>query len=98
MKNRNSFGFVILYGFTATSLEGQQGFPLTDEQLIKIHDLLEDLIDPIYYDNDVQQCPDVQIMVDPSQAFEIFCDFYDENEQLIQSILKKDFGILKPIN
>ena len=85
MENRNTFGFVILYGFTATSLEGQQGFPLTDEQLVEIHNLLEELIDPINYDNDVEQCPDVQIMVNPSQAFEIFCDFYDENEEVIKN-------------
>jgi hypothetical protein len=87
MKERKSFGFVILYGFTATSLEGQKGSQLTEEQLVKIHNLLEELIDPVNYDNDVQQCPDVQIMVNPSEAFDIFCEFYDENEQVIQSIL-----------
>jgi hypothetical protein len=88
MKNRNTYGFVILFGFTATSLEGQKDSPLTDEQLGKIHNLLEELIDPVHYDNDVKECPDVQIMVNPSEAFQIFCDFYDENQQLIESILE----------
>ena len=88
MNERKSFGFVILYGFLSTSLEGYKGTPLTDEELIDIHDLLDELIDPVNYGDDVRQCPDVQVMVNPSQAFEIFCDFYDENQEVIEEIVK----------
>lgn len=83
MKNRKNFGFVILFGFTATSLEGQKKSPLTDEELEIIHSTIEELLHPMNYNDDILQCPDTQIMVNPERAFEIFCDFYDENETYI---------------
>lgn len=87
MNNRKNYGFIILYGFISTSLEAQQGFELTDNQLEMIHTTLDELVDLQFYNDEPLDCPDVRIMTYPQDAFEIFCEFYDENEIYFQKVL-----------
>lgn len=87
MNNRKNYGFNILYGFITLVLEAQQGFELTDNQLDLIHTTLDELVDLQNYNDEPLDCPDVRIMTHPQDAFEIFCEFYFENETYFQEVL-----------
>jgi hypothetical protein len=89
MKNITNlnYGQIVLYGFLCTSIESQSGHELSMTTLSEIIDLILELTDLENYDNDPLQCPDVQIMTNPEKSFEIFCDFYDENENYFVSLI-----------
>lgn len=75
-----NYGQIILYGYLSTSIEGSKGTELPVSILSKIIDLVIELTDQEHYNNDPLQCPDVQIMTNPQKSFDIFCDFWDENQ------------------
>jgi hypothetical protein len=89
MKNITSlnYGQIIIYGFLCTSLEGQAGQRLSKSILDEILDLTIELTHLSNYNNNPSECPDVQIMTNPQKSFDIFCDFYDENENYFVSLL-----------
>lgn len=88
MENLTSlnYGQIILYGYLCTSIEGRKGSELSLSTLSQIIDLVLELTDLDNYDNDPLQCPDVQIMTKPQNSFDIFCEFWDENENYFLSL------------
>jgi hypothetical protein len=81
-----TYGQYILFGFLSTSLEGQLDKPLSQMQLHDIMNLVVELTSVDLYGSP-DECPDVRIMVEPQNAFNIFCDWYDENEEIIKGNL-----------
>lgn len=73
-----NYGQHILYSFLCISIEGRKGSDLTLEDHQEIISQVIELTDVEHYDG--EDTPDVQIMIQPEKAFEIFCDFWDENE------------------
>jgi hypothetical protein len=75
-----NYGQYILFGFLCTSLRGNRQSDLSISDLSAIVSLVVELTDSSLYDDDLTQCPDYMIMTNPSEAFDIFCNWYDENE------------------
>lgn len=82
-----NYGQIVLYGYLCTSIESQAGYELSLSTLSEIVDLILDLTNLENYNNEPLNCPDVQIMTNPQKSFEIFCDFYDENENYFVSLI-----------
>jgi hypothetical protein len=82
-----NYGQIILYGYLCTSMESRlPAFqPLSQTTLSEIIDLIIELTDEDNYTYHTE-CPDVQIMMNPEKSFEIFCDFWDENEEYFVSL------------
>jgi hypothetical protein len=80
-----NYGQIILYGYICTSLEGQRNTELPMSILMEIIDLVIELTDEDNYE-DISDCPDFQIMTNPQDSFNIFCDFWDENENYFVSL------------
>lgn len=78
-----NYGQIILYGYLTNSIYAQRGFDLTLEDISKIIDIIVETTNPEFYEDDVFECPDTEIMMYPQKSFQIFCDWYDENETLI---------------
>jgi hypothetical protein len=76
----------IMFGFLCNSIIGQEMYDVTYNlslnQISNIIDLVVKLTDESLYEN-TEECPDYKIMVNPENAFNIFCDWYDENETYI---------------
>ena len=77
-----NYGQIIMYGYLTTSISAQKNCDLSFDELETIIDLIVETTDPEFYDDELE-CPDVKIMMYPEQSFQIFCDWYDENENLI---------------
>jgi hypothetical protein len=80
-----NYGQIILYGYICTSLEGRLESELPLSTLSEIIEAVIELTDVDLYEN-IEDCPDHQIMVNPSESFNIFCDFWDENENYFLSL------------
>lgn len=76
----------ILFGYLLTSIEGRINGDLSLDSTIQLAELVIELTDQDKYLSPLG-CPDVQIMVNPQNSFEIFCDWYDENETYFQEFL-----------
>jgi hypothetical protein len=83
-------GQYVLYGFLLTSIQGQRDSSynnlLTVDDTIKLVKLVIELTGDEFY-VDTIDCPDVRIMIHPQDAFQIFCDWYDENETYFEEFL-----------
>lgn len=72
----------ILFGFLLTSLQGQANRNFNVEETIKVAELVVELTNvKLYIHSDY--CPDVMIMIDPENAYDIFYDWYEENESYL---------------
>lgn len=87
MELQLNYGQHILFGFTMTSLTARSHRDYTVDETIEIAELVNELTCLEYYNDDPQQCPDVRIMTHPQDAFQIFCDWYDENETYFEEFL-----------
>lgn len=77
----------ILFGFLMTSLYARSGRDsYTIEETLEIAGLVKELTALELYDN-VFETPDVLLMSVPEQAYEIFDEWYDENENYFQKFL-----------
>lgn len=74
-----NYGQHMLYSYLCISLSGQ-GYELSLNQLSNLIDLIIELTDVNNYDS-VEKCPDYMIMVRPENSFNIFCDFWEENQE-----------------
>jgi hypothetical protein len=81
-----NYGQIILYGYLCTSIEGSKGTDLSLSTLSKIIDLVLELTDEEHYNDEPTECPDVQIMTNPEKSFDIFCDFWEENQNYFVSL------------
>jgi hypothetical protein len=81
-----NYGQMILFGYICTSMEGRTGNELSLSTLNQIIDLVLELTDEEHYNDEPTECPDVQIMTNPQKSFEIFCDFWDENQNYFVSL------------
>ena len=81
-----NYGQIILYGYLCTSIEGSTGTDLPISTLSKIIDLVLELTNVEHYNGEPMECPDVQIMTNPEKSFEIFCDFWEENQNYFVSL------------
>lgn len=81
-----NYGQMILFGYICTSLSGRTNSELPLSTLTEIIDLIIELTDMEHYEGDPHQCPDVQIMTNPQKSYEIFCEFFDENEDYFVSL------------
>jgi hypothetical protein len=81
-----NYGQIILYGYLCTSIEGRTGTDLSISTLSKIIDLVIELTYMEHYNNEATECPDIQIMTNPEKSFEIFCDFWEENQNYFVSL------------
>lgn len=68
-----------LFGFLMTSLQGRSGRTYTIDQTIEIAQLVKELTSIEYYDI-VFGTPDVRVMTVPHKAYQIFEEWFDENE------------------
>jgi hypothetical protein len=73
-----NYGQHILYSFLCISIHGRRGSALEMNEYSEIISQVIELTDAEHYDG--EDTPDVLIMIQPEKAFEIFCDFWDENE------------------
>ncbi len=81
-------GQYVLYGFLLTSIIARRDAHnmLTRDESIELAQLVVDLTDLELY-GDTTDCPDVMVMVNPEDAFGIFCEWYDENQTHFQEYL-----------
>jgi hypothetical protein len=82
-----NYGQKILFDFMCISLEGRQNSELTNDQLVVLIEGIEEYTHLAYYNDEIEQCPDYLIMVAPQNAYQLFCDFFDENEEYFLSII-----------
>lgn len=78
-----------LFGFLMTSLQVRSGRTYTIEETIEISELVKELTSTEYYDN-VFDTPDVQAMNHPEIAYEIFQEWFDENETYFEDFFMRD--------
>lgn len=76
-----NYGQHILFGYLCSTIEGQTKMSLGKETLNKILTGIMELTAMDKYDFNHEQCPDVMIMMNPEISYEIFCDWYDENQE-----------------
>jgi len=81
-----NYGQIILYGYLCISIEGSTGTELSTSTLSKIIELVIELTDLEHYNDEPTECPDVQIMTNPEKSFDIFCDFWEENQNYFISL------------
>jgi len=82
-----NYGQHILFGFISTSIHAQRGESLTVEELVDIAIIVEYLTDLELYNYIETDCPDIQIMMNPAEAFNIFCEWYEENKNYFEDFL-----------
>lgn len=82
-----NYGQKILFDFMCLSISGRKQSDLTLFELEALQEVVEDLTHPGYYNDDDESCPDYLIMVNPRNAFEIFCEFWEENQNYIENYL-----------
>jgi hypothetical protein len=78
----------ILFGFLMTSLQGRSGRTYTIQETIQIAGLVKELTSIELYDN-VCDTPDVQVMTKPEQTYQIFDEWFDENENYFEKFLSE---------
>ena len=83
-----NYGQHVLFGFLSASIHGQRGFELTLDELRELAVLVIDLTSVEYYEGENLDAPDVQIMIRPQDAFNIFSEWYDENEVYFEEYLE----------
>ncbi len=81
-----NYGQKILFDFMCISLSGRKNSELDLFELRELEELIVSSTNPKFYDNKIEECPDHMIMVNPSQSFEIFSEYWDENLELIETI------------
>jgi hypothetical protein len=83
MKNlaKLNYGQHMLFSYLCISTSGRIDTQITKEQLDRIIESVLELTDEKHYDNKFEDCPDYLIMVNPQESYQIFCDWYDENEE-----------------
>jgi len=81
-----NYGQMILFGYICTSLSGRTNSELPLSTLTEIIDLILEITNMDNYNSDPMECPDVQIMTNPQNSYEIFCEFFDENENYFVSL------------
>lgn len=69
----------MLFSYLCISIQGIRGYSLDQEDLVEILNQVIELTKLEYYE-DITDCPDYQMMVNPDHSYEIFCDFWEENE------------------
>jgi len=79
----------ILFGFLMTSLQGRSGRTYTIEETIEIAGLVKELTSIELYECDLD-CPDVQVMTKPEQAYQIFEEWFNENEIYFEDFFMRD--------
>ena len=72
-----------------TSLTARSNRNYTVDETIEIAKLVNELTCLEYYNDDPQQCPDVQIMTNPEKAFTIFVEWIEENETYFSQYLNE---------
>ena len=73
-----NYGQHLLYSYLCISIHGRRNKDITLEESTELIELVIDLTREELYEG--EHTPDVQIMIQPDKSFEIFCDFWDENE------------------
>ena len=73
-----NYGQHLLYSYLCISIHGRRNSDITLEESAEIISQVIELTHPDHYDG--EDTPDVKIMIQPEKSFEIFCDFWDENE------------------
>jgi hypothetical protein len=76
-----NYGQHMLFSYLCISTSGRIDAVLTTEQLESIIESVLELTDEKYYDYKIEDCPDYLIMTNPQESYNIFCDWYDENEE-----------------
>jgi hypothetical protein len=74
-----NYGQHMLFSYLCISISGRTKTVLTHEVLNELINQVIELTDQEHYDS-IEECPDHMIMVNPENSYEIFCDFWDENE------------------
>lgn len=83
-----NYGQHVLFGFLTTSLHGNREYELMLDELSELAALVIDLTSAEYYEGENLDAPDVQIMIRPQDAFDIFSEWYDENETYFEEYLE----------
>lgn len=82
-----NYGQHILYGYLCSSIHGQRKNELTMNELSEIESLVIELTSLELYDGKPLDTPDVQTMIRPQDSFDIFCEWYDENQTYFEDYL-----------
>lgn len=80
-----NYGQHMLFSYLCISIEGRKGSELDKDDLNGIIKLIRELTKIEHYGT-IEDCPDYLIMVQPEKSYEIFCDFWDENQTYFEEL------------
>ena len=75
-----NYGQHMLFSYLCISIAGRTDTVLTSEVLQELINQVIELTHEEHYDYKIEDCPDFKIMTNPENSYDIFCDFWDENE------------------